>query len=323
MKRVLLGFLTTLLAVALMAAGAAADSKKKKGGKKRAESAPKSAKIAESLGDLKWGASNEELLKKFTDKVKEKYRPLIAKTKDAVEEDRLRQEARQELDAIRKNGVQFDGRSTGWDVSFLKGEFTHNNDEAMIVVRDENSQNFYFFIGGKFWKWYKAFDASVFRAGDFASFAAAVQRKFGPAKEVKGELTPGEGERHWLEWQDDKSRLRAIDLSGFYGFYCLVFEEKSTVDQLAKLRSNTPAPADKRHALVESVTGERTADPDDAPNIADRITGKLRQSEQAPEGPSDSASASSKGKGKGKKGSSSSSESPVSSSDDPISGLGL
>ena len=76
-------------------------------------------------------------------------------------------------------------------MSFLKGEFTHGNDEAMIVVRDGNSQNFYFFIGGKLWKWYKAFDASVFPAGNFGTFAQGVQRRFGPAKDVSAEIRAG------------------------------------------------------------------------------------------------------------------------------------
>ena len=34
-------------------------------------------------------------------------------------------------------------------------------------VNDNTSQNYYFFINGKLWKWYKAFNASVFQ-GFFA-----------------------------------------------------------------------------------------------------------------------------------------------------------
>ena len=222
-------------------------------------------------------------MEKFLGKLRDKYRPLIAKTKDAVEEDRLRQEAKTEVDAIKKGYVEFDGKSSGWNVSFLKGEFTHGNDEAMIVVRDGNSQNFYFFIGGKLWKWYKAFDAAVFPAGNFGTFAQGVQRRFGPAKDVSAEIRQGEGERHWLEWQDKQTRLRAIDLTDFYGFYSLVFEDKGTVDKLATLRTTKEEVADKKHAMVESVTSERSNVNDDAPDVVDRITGRTRQIEQAPE----------------------------------------
>jgi hypothetical protein len=321
MKRVLVGMLAAALAIGLAVSGV--EAQKKKEGKKREEAAPTSAKFAESLADIRWGMSKDDLMNKFIGKIKEKYRPLIGKTKDAVEEDRLRQEAKVEIDAIRKGYVEFDGRSTGWNVSFLKGEFTHGNDEAMLVIRDSNSQNFYFFIGGKLWKWYKAFDASVFPVGNFDQFASAVQRRFGNAKQNKGELRPGEGERQWLEWQDKQSRLRAVDETGFDGFYSLVFEEKQTVDSLAKLRSNTSDDGKKQHAMVESVTSERAEQPDDAPNIVDRITGRLRESEQAPEPAGDSGETAATGKGKSKKDKAKPSGAPVESSDDPISGLGL
>ncbi len=321
MKRVLVGMLAAALAMGLAVSEAQAD-KKKKGGKKKEAAAPTSEKIAESMSEVKWGMSKDELMNKFLGKIKEKYRPLVGKTKDAVEEDRLRQEAKQEMDAIRKGYVEFDGRSSGWNVSFLKGEFTHNNDEAMLVIRDSNSQNFYFFIGGKLWKWYKAIDASVFPVGNFQQFATAVQRRFGNAKEAKGELKPGEGERQWLEWQDKQTRLRAIDETGFYGFYSLVFEDKNTVNNLANLRKQGDDDGKKQHAMVESVTSERTEQPDSAPNIVDRITGRIRQNEQAPEQADDSSQAAT-GKGKSKDKAKSASSAPVESSADPISGLGL
>src|SRR5689334_4438780 len=211
MKRVLVAILTAVFAVGLGATHADAQKKKGKAPAKKQQAAPNTDKIAESMGDIHWGVSRDDLSKYFLDKVKEKYRPLLGKAKDPVEEDRLRQQATREADAIRKGAVDFDGRATGWDVSFLKGEFTQNNDESMLVVRDANSQNFYFFIGGKFWKWYKAFDASVFPAGNFDAFAGSVQRRFGPAKQAQGELRPGEGQLRWLEWQDKQSRLRAVD----------------------------------------------------------------------------------------------------------------
>ena len=328
MKRVLVGLLAAVVAIGMAVSDVEAQKKKGagkgKGKGKAAAAAPASDKIAEAMGKLKWGMSRDDVLKDVTGKVKEKYRPLLAKTKDAVEEDRLRLEAKDELDAIKKGVVDFDGKTTGWDVGFLKGEFTHNNDESMIVVRDGNSQNFYFFIGGKLWKWYKAFDASVFPGSNFNTFASAVKGRFGDSKETKGEIRPGEGQRRWLEWQDPQTRLRAVDNTGFYGFFCLVFEEKGTLDRLASLRSNvSDKGGDKKHALVEAVTGERSHDPDDAPNIADRISGRIRQNEQAPADDApvdDSASASGK---KGKKGKPAASESSVQSSDDPLGGLGL
>jgi hypothetical protein len=301
------------------AAPAHAAPKKKAAKAKKEEKVPTSAEISNSMGDLKWGISKDEMQKQLIDKVKEKYRPLVAKTKDAVEEDRLRNAANDEIKRIKDSFVEFKGTSTGWDVSFLRGEFTHGNDESMLVMRDQNSQNFYFFIDGKLWKWYKAFDAEVFRAGDFASFAGAVQKRFGPAKDAEGELSPGSGKRHWLEWQDDKSRLRAVDQTDFYGFYCLVFEDKGTVGKLASLRTNTREVGNKQHALVDAVTAPPSRDADNAPDVVDRITGKSRASREA-------AAPSGKGKGKGKAADEAAAPpapTGVKSDDDPLRGLGL
>ncbi len=317
MKRILSGLLISVLAIGLLASGAAADKKKAKKSKKAAE-APASEMIAKSMAELKWGMPRAEVAKVFTQKIKAKYKPLVAKTRDAVEEDRLRTELHDEIKALRNGQVEFTGRSTGWDVSFLKGEFSHNNNESMLVMRDENSQNFYFFLGDRLWKWYKAFDSNAFPAGGFAGFSAAVQRRFGVGKEVQGQLRPGDDQRHWLEWQDKTTRLRAVDQTAFYGFFCIVFEDKETVNTLAKLRP-AAVKTDLHHALVDSVTGERSTDPDDSPNIADRITGKLREVEQAPE---ESETPKAGGaKTKRSKSASAPSSTGVSADDDPLRGL--
>jgi hypothetical protein len=313
-----------LLCALLVSASAVAHAAPAHAGKKKAskgnDKIPVSAEISKSMGDLTWGISKDELQKKLIDKVKETYRPLVAKTRDAVEEDRLRQKATEEMKRIRESFVEFKGTSTGWDVSFLRGEFTHGNDESMLVMRDPNSQNFYFFIDGKLWKWYKAFDAEVFRAGDFKSFAGAVQRRFGPAKEVQGELVPGSGSRHWLEWQDDKSRLRAVDQSDFYGFYCLVFEEKATVANLAHLRTNTREVGNKQNALVEAVTAPPSRDADHSTDVVDRITGKAHAQRDAPSTASGSKAGGSKNKAEAP---SEPAATGVKSDDDPLRGLGL
>jgi hypothetical protein len=315
MKRVVVGLLASILAVGLLASAVEAQ-KKKKGKSKKAAEAPMSESIAKSMADVQWGMTKSAVADVFVKKIKEKYKPLVAKTHDAVEEDRLRSELRAEIKAVHDGQVEFNGRTTGWDVSFLKGEFSQNNGESMLVVRDENSQNFYFFAGDKLWKWYKAFDSQVFKAGDFGQFAAAVQRRFGDGKEVTGALRAGEESRHWLEWQDKSTRLRAIDQTDFYGFYCLVFEEKSTVNEMAKARPDADKKEASRHALVDSVTGDRTVDPDDAPNIADRITGKMRRVEQAPEDDAPKGK-----KGKGGRGGSAPAARGVDSDNDPLQGL--
>lgn len=255
------------------------------------QAAPRSAAIAPALGDLRWGMEPRAVHDYFRDKIRETYRVRLSKAPGTIEEDRIRHEMDEELRRLRESYVRFDGERTGWDLSFLRGEFTHGNRESMLVYRDENSQNFYFFIQGRLWKWYKAFDAEVFQGQSFQQFAEAVQGRFGPAVERTGRLVPNGPEQHWLEWQDDSTRLRAIDQTRFYGFYCLVFEDKDTLRRLDSLRTNTiDTTAQQGHSLVDSVTlpegGEVESD-DSHADIVDRITGNIRRRpEEAEEGAS-------------------------------------
>lgn len=303
--------LVALLGLAMLGstlAGVAhAAPKKKKAKQAQVEEAPQSAAISSSMGELKWGSERDQVLQRFITTVKEKYKPKLAKATGALEEDKLRAQMRDELSRIKDSVVEFDGKKTGWDVSFLKGEFTHHNDESLFAVTDESSQNYYFFIHGKLWKWYKAFNAKSFAGKSFDQFAEAIQGRYGKSAPREGELTPGAGKQRWLEWQDPTTRLRAVDNGQFYGFYCLVFEDKDTVRRLPELRRNADDSGPKKHELVESVTNgdDESAHSDGNQDIVDRITGKIRHSSDAPKAES------------GKTGSSSPSSSPSSGSSKP------
>lgn len=262
---------------------------RRRGRRATTQAAPRSAAIGEALGELSWGMEPREVHQHFRGQIEERFRERFTKAPGAVEEDRLRREQQEEIRRLRESYTRFEGTRTGWDLSFLRGEFTHGNRESMLVVRDGNSQNFYFFMRGRLWKWFKAFDASVFHGQSFDEFAAAVQGRFGPAADRSGRLVEGGPQQHWLEWQDATTRLRAIDQTRFYGFYCLVFEDKGTLRRLAELRTNTlDTGAEQGHALVDSVLLENDqSDPaaeEGNADIADRITGNIRRRRQAPEG---------------------------------------
>lgn len=304
-------------ALVLLTGANAAHAAPKKKAPKVAQEAPQSAEIAKSMGALKWGMSRAEVLEHFTGAIKEKYKPLLAKAGGAIEEDKLRAQMRDELSRVKSSVVDFNGKKTGADAGFLKGEFTHHNGESMLKVRDASSENYYFFIQDKLWKWYKAFDAAAFEGKSFDQFAEAIQQRFGKAQRREGEAPHGGGKQAWLEWQDPSTRLRAVDNKQFYGFYCLVFEDKSTLQKLPQLRTVKPDPERSGNALVESVTSGGDSEQDRNPDIVDRITGKIRHRQDGPDAG-------------GKKGGDAKKPPPppepaggVSKDDDPLKGLGL
>jgi hypothetical protein len=119
--------------------------------------------------------------------------------------------------------------------------------------------------------------------------------------------------------QDPQTRARAIDNNQFYGFYSLVFEEKSTANKMAEVRKRDVGPA-KSNTFVDAVTSDDPGDKDSNPDIIDRITGKIRRRQDAPE-PTATTSG-----GKGKPTVSASAPPPapaatVSDDDDPLKGL--
>ena len=284
MKRTLLALLGVLTLATIVVSSAQAAPKKKKaapGG--QVQEAPQSGAIAEAMGDLKWGMTREQVVDYFTARTREKYKPLLAKAAGALEEDKLRARQKDELNKLKSTLVEFNGKKTGWDVSFLKGEFTHYNGESLFVVTDDTSENYYFFIQNKLWKWYKAFKTEAFEGKSFEQFSEAVQARYGKAQAREGEATHGGGKQKWLEWQDAGTRLRAVDNKQFYGFYSLVFEDKVTLRKLPELRTSKVAEKNKSNALIESVTSaEAATEPDGNPDVVDRITGKNRNRQGAP-----------------------------------------
>ncbi|MEM6958224.1 MAG: hypothetical protein AAF645_21255 [Myxococcota bacterium] len=251
--------------------------------RRRAEPEPQTPHtdaIAGAMGAVEWGWNRDELVDHFSKQLREEYRPRIHKARDAMTADRIRHEMNQHLRRIRDSYVEFDGRTTGHDTSFLRDEFTHRNNESMVRIRSDNADDFYFFINNRLWKWYRAFDASVFAGADFEQFSEALSGRFGaPGRSRRGALVEGADPRTWLEWQDDDTRLRALDNNQFYGFYCLVFEHKDTLRNLDTLRRNQRARRGG-HSLVDAVTSEgdaESADGDEHADIADRITGRVRR----------------------------------------------
>lgn len=308
--------------------------------------APDSAAIAPALDEVgvHWGMNPHDTFQHFSDQITEAFRPRIAKATGAIEEDRLRAERDEDIRRVRASFIRFRGQASGWDTSFLADEFTAGNNEAMLVVREDetHSTSHYFFINDHLWKRYQAYDASAFGAGvTFDQFADAIQRRFGPGVARSGSLVEGRPPTRWVEWQDATTRLRAVDQTRFYGFFCLVFEERATLAQLPTLRTHTITRDSGGHALVDSILRDETegsssggSGGDDAhADIADRLSGHTRHRTDAPDTPSGStgSSSGSSGSSSGSSGSSSGSSGSSSGSsgtrsadpDDPFAGIDL
>jgi hypothetical protein len=196
------------------------------------------SKIAVSMGDLRWGMSESEVSSFVRRKLEERYNAQIQKTHDASKQAQLRSELKRAQSEVRV--TEFTGSSSRWDRSPIAGEFNYGNSESMLIAKDDTSENYYFFISGRLWKWYKALDKGAFNHGDFKTFSDSIETKFGKGRLKKGELAPGQGEGQWVEYIDRNSRMRAADNSK-RGVFALIFEEMSTVRELASTRPSKPS----------------------------------------------------------------------------------
>jgi hypothetical protein len=194
--------------------------------------------IAVSMGDLRWGMSESEVVTFARRKIGESYAEQMKKA-DAGKQAKLKDEMKRAQSEVEKSRVAFEGSRSRWDSSPIAGEFNYGDDESMLMAKDQGSTNYYFFRDGRLWKWYKAFDQGSV-SGGWKKFSSSAEDKFGKGRAKKGELNSASGETQWLEYMDRNSRLRAADNTK-RGVYALIFEDMSVVRELAASRPQKPS----------------------------------------------------------------------------------
>ena len=234
-----------------------------------------STALEAAMGEIQWGWSPKQVFEFHRKKIEESHNRRIAKATDAIEEDYIREQMQAEIQKIRNSYYEFNGRSSGFDSGFLRGEFTHHNGEAMLRIRSKNADDYFFFIKNRLWKRYRAFHAEVFEGASFEQFGDALQNRYGKAKVKSGATAPGEEETQWYSWKERRVWARAVDHTRFYGFYCLALEDPKTLKKLSKLRTNKGGDAPQKESVVDLVVGV-DEDKDMHADIADRITGEIR-----------------------------------------------
>lgn len=271
-----LGILTAILVMVVFAAQVSAERRRRGNPEPAEPGIPRSDQIVSAMDDVDWGWSQKQLISHFTKELRRLYRPLLAKSTDAIAEDRLRRQMNARVARIKNSAVTFEGQHTGWDTSLIRDEYTHNNNESLVEVRelragghDPRYTDYYFFINDHLWRRYRAFNQDQFSGIPFETAAASFQKRFGPAREKRrGGALVG------LEWQDDTTRLEAIDNTEFFGVFCLVFSEKATESRLDQLRKNKSGRGNRLNPLVEALEDANTGSGDRHRNVVEHITGK-------------------------------------------------
>lgn len=244
--------------------------------------------MSELAGKFKWDLSPEEAMKIVTDEIVARYDEKIQKETISYKQDKLLKEKADAVAKVRDSYVKFDGQKTGWDVSLIDHEFRHRNDESMFVIWEDKQRRFLFFWKDKLWKQFIAFNADnpAFAGKTFDDFANLIQKRYGPAAVIfQKKRTSDEQAFDHLEWPPSGDYvLWAVDLTGFYGNFCLSLMRTSAVPLIDKARiENNPRGA-KGSELVDSVLKNDSAGKDHNADVVDEITGRVsRPIETAPE----------------------------------------
>jgi hypothetical protein len=210
---------------------APAKGKGKNKGKQEPDPEPVDTKqaIRQALGEVRWGMSKADLLKLLKAQIRVEFEQRIKVERDIMRQDALYQEAQNQYRRISENFVSFEGTKTGWDVSPIGAEFTHGNRETMLVVTRKTSRDFYFFIQGRLWKWYRELQSET----PAEEAVADLEQRFGRGKSQQDRVNDSKTPYAGRTWTDGATRVTALRRGGDA---CLIFEDAQTVEQLAVLR---------------------------------------------------------------------------------------
>lgn len=261
--------------------------------------------VGDLAGKFKWGMSPEDVTKIVVDDLAAKYDEKIKKETSAFKQDAVRQELALQIAKFKDSYVKFEGQKTGWDVSIIDREFAHKNNESMMVIWEKDQRRFLFFFEGKLWKQFIAFNAEnpVFAGKTFDDFAEIIQRRYGPAAMTfKKMRTSDEQQLDHLEWPPAGDYvLWAIDLTSFYGNFCLSLMQKSALPMVERGRKENSPQRQNSNALVDSVLNSdaKARKVDENADIVDEITGHPAGEGESPAAAPSPSGGKKKGKGKG------------------------
>jgi hypothetical protein len=266
----LLGMLLTVgltLAATTQATDAHAQRKAKKEEGPAPEPPATKKAIALSLTGVTWGQSPKQVAEAIDRLLDDDYRPQYKDVQPGIRMKELDAQVAEDKSAFRRSRIEFGKLPTGVDATPLRGEYTYNNREAMLLLTRKGLNTYFFFIQEKLWKIieeHKLGDAHPL-GKTYPEAVVKLSTNFG----VPGRVLPPDGARYVTEvdWKDATTHLRAIQRGDTA--VALAFEENATLGNLASLRSNKPVEDNGIDPEVAAAVRGHTPDPGPPPDKKD------------------------------------------------------
>ncbi len=183
-----------------------------------------SVRLDAVLAGLEWGQSHEKVLAALEKIVMDDFRNATIGMTDLSRTDRIRKQYVDKVDRIKSSFMQLAGDATAsLEVSIVGTEFLRDNNEAVIVVRDDVATKYLFFVNNQLYKVAVAYDPSYIGGMAYDTFARATSDKYGP---VFDEKLDEDGFVVETVWEDTAGhRLRLLNMEDTYDTFLMVFTE--------------------------------------------------------------------------------------------------
>jgi hypothetical protein len=192
-----------------------------------------------TLPGIVWGQSPKQVGDVIDKILDDDYKPRYKEVQPGIKMKELDAQIAEDKSQFRRSRVDFGKLPTGLDATPLRGEYTYNNKEAMMVFARNGEVSNMFFIQERLWKIIeekKLSDAHPM-GKNYQDAVIKMSTSFGVPGRVQA---PDGATRNALEvdWKDATTHLRAI-MRGETAMG-LAFEDNGTLANLASLRTNKP-----------------------------------------------------------------------------------
>lgn len=179
------------------------------------------------------------LLEYVQNRVRMSYKDRLLDTPGAHERDSINAEIDVRIQTVKDSQVEFKGQQTGYNVSVVAGEFAHNTTESMLVAPVGRDHDYFFFIGGKFWKLVTTDTSKT----TFPAFLVNMTQKFGAPASVEYRQPKTKTQPFKAGWANPLMMMEAEERPD-YGAITIRWTHRAVADKLAELRGESKPPAD-------------------------------------------------------------------------------
>lgn len=230
--------------------------------------------LSAALGELEWGDTKEDVLKKMKGQLMKEAKKDPKVKRDPLLLQKARKRALDRYARAKKSYTRLEGDNTGYEVSVIADEFSTNNGEAFIRVKDEVAQRFFFFVDNKFYKLVVAYNSAYLRNTDFETFVATSARKYARPTSAEYDDIRGEEQLALVTWESPETTLHIKNKKELFDTYTMVFADRQMLKRLAgqnRRVGGSDKDADEVSAqvkgLMESASGDANR------TVVDDITG--------------------------------------------------